>query len=114
MVTFASIANGQQLVPVLTGLDTPVGMTSWPGKYIFGLYGCGGNQPKVLRIDSATPDMLAADMSSQLGMGPVSWPQNSLHGVAQDCDGEIYLIRVIPPSTGDPLLTNGTLFKVVP
>ena len=76
-----------------------------PPQYVYCLYGTTG-APQVRSINAASPTSgSTADWSSQLGVN--NWGSGELHGMGQDSDGELYLIRVSGTST-----TNGTIYRI--
>ena len=79
---------------------------AFQGRYVYCLNGKAG--PKVLSIDAADPtNGPTIDHTATLGVD--AWPNESLHGLGRDDDGELYLMRV---TSG--LVDNGTIFKIIP
>ena len=77
-------------------------------RYVYGLFG-SSSSPKILSIAAADPGSgVTTDHSLTLGMS--SWGTGNLHGLGQDVDGELYVIRV---TSGGPL-NNGKIYKIVP
>jgi len=79
-------------------------------QYVFAIYG-NGRQPRIYRLPAVGGGMANAfDLSPTLGL--TSWlVDHTIHGLGQDTDGELYVIRV-DESGGQT--GNGVIFKVTP
>lgn len=76
--------------------------------FVFGLYGTS-QPPNLLAISTATPNGIPTlVLTSQVGM---NWPPGTFHGVGQDSDGDLYVIRVDAPL--NETLNNGRIYKIV-
>ena len=76
-------------------------------KYVYALY--GKNSPKVLALPNADDPSNGPTENLTGNLGVNTWPAGSLHGLGQDTDGELYLIRV---DTNQPVTNNGTIYRI--
>jgi len=83
-------------------------VSAFTEQYVYVLFGNSGH-PRVMSIDADDPTNggPTQDWSSLLGVD--NWNGGSMHGIGQDADGELCLIRVPPTNP-----TGGKIYRIDP